>query len=209
MTSPLRACHQVVLCLHQSLCMMKQRNTDAGFTMAGMMAVVGALGVAAAFGAPRLNQQGPAGPAGGFAGDVVKELQRARAEAITTRVPRHAFVYSNRVEIRAAKRSARGTWVAPTLSDPVLRMVHARPGINSFDVTRRPSLPDFTLSPASSKEIVFATSGAGSLGATASTRPSSLHLYINNDTVKVNHPDREYRIDIAPGSGDVSLKTSW
>ena len=177
--------------------------------MAGMMAVVGTLGVAAMVGAPSLRKEASLGPAGGFATEVVQQLERARREAITTRVPHHAFIYSNRVEVRAAKRGPRGTFIAPTLSDPVLHMAYARPGINSFDVTSRAALPDFTLSPAGSKEIAFASSGTGYVGSKAPARPTALYLYINNDTVKVGHPDREYRVDIAPASGVVSLQQKW
>jgi Tfp pilus assembly protein FimT len=186
--------------------MMKQRSSDAGFTVAGVMAVVGLLGVAAAVGgAP--GKKAPGGRGEDYAAQVAEELQRARTEAITTRVPRHAFIYSNRVEIRAAKPGrVRGTWTAPTISDPVLHSVRAKVGVNSFDVSTRRALPDFTLSPTSSKDIVFGTGGAGSLD---SARSGAVQLYINNDTVKVGHADREFRVEVAADSGAVSLHDRW
>jgi Tfp pilus assembly protein FimT len=197
----------VVSCLQLPICMKTLRNTDGGFTMGGIIPVLALLGAAAAVATPgdKAEQKAPAAE-GPFAEQVVAHLQRARAEAVATSVPRYAFVFSNRVEIRAAKR-ARGAWAAPTTSDPVLHAVRARPGINAFDVTGRPSLPAFTLSPTSSKEIVFHATGAASL--TDSVRPTRAHLYISNDTVGNNHPDRALRVDVAPASGTVTLQRKW
>jgi Tfp pilus assembly protein FimT len=199
--------HQVVFCLQLPLCMKTLRNTDGGFTMGGIIPVLAMLGAAAAVATPdgEPAQKAPAAQ-GAFADQVVAQLQRARTEAVATSVPRYAFIFSNRVEIRAAKRS-RGAWAAPTTSDPVLHTVRARPGINAFDLTARRTLPSFTLSPTSSKEIVFHASGAASL--TDSTRPTRAHLYISNDTVGNSHPDRELRLDIAPASGTVTLQRKW
>jgi hypothetical protein len=197
----------VVSCLQSLLCMKTLRNTDGGFTMGGIIPVLALLGAAAAVATPddKSEQKAPAAE-GAFADQVVEQLQRARAEAVATSVPRYAFIFSNRVEVRAAKRS-RGVWAAPTLSDPVLHTVRARPGINAFDVTSRPSLPAFTLSPTSSKEIVFHATGAASLA--DSVRPARAHLYISNDTVSNSHPDRALRVDVFPASGTVTLQRKW
>ena len=137
----------------------------------------------------------------------MRELQRARGEAVTTRVPQYAFVYSNRVEIRAAKRGAGRAWIAPTISDPVLRTVRAKLGIAAVDVTTRSTLPSYLLSETTSKEIVFAPTGDGALS--SSGRPAAVHLYISNDTVTDDHRERSLRVDVAADSGVVTLKRSW
>jgi hypothetical protein len=208
----LRAWEGVVSCLQCLLCMMIQRKTEGGFTVRDVLTVLGLLGVAAlAIPATRSEASAPA-PAsdGSFADQVARELQRTRGEAVTTRVPRYAFIYSNRVEIRAAKRGAgRGAWVAPTTSDPVLRTVRARLGVSAVDVTSRAGLPSFTLTETSAKEIVFGSGGTGALASIRSARPTALHLYITNDTVGNNHPERTARVDIAATSGVVSLGRSW
>ena len=153
------------------------------------------------------RQERGVGPRPGFADQVVRELQRARGEAVTTRVPQYAFVYSNRVEIRAAKRGAGRAWIAPTISDPVLRTVRAKLGIAAVDVTTRSTLPSSLLSETTGKGIVFAPTGTGAL--TSSGRPSAVHLYISNDTVSDDHRERSLRVDIAADSGVVTLKRSW
>ncbi len=194
--------------MHWILCMMNQRKRDAGFSVSGVMGVVSLLGATAMVVAPGKDQSS-AQPAGGFADQVTAELQRARAEAITSRVPQHAFVYSNRVEIRAARPGARpGTWIAPSAAQPALRTVLARPGIITFDVTNRPGLPSFVLSPTLAKEIVFNAAGNGTVAHLAPSR-ASVHLFISQDHLRSDHPDRALRIDIAPTSGSVSLNHFW
>jgi hypothetical protein len=88
-----------------------------------------------------------------------------------------------------------------------LRTVRAKLGTSAVDVTSRTALPAFTLTETTSKEIVFGAAGTGALA--TSSRPSALHLYISNDTVSDDHPQRSHRVDVAAVSGVVSLKRSW
>jgi Tfp pilus assembly protein FimT len=192
--------------------MIIQRKTEGGFSMRDILIVLALLGVGAlslpASKSEASASDGAAARDQGFADQVLRELQRARGEAVTTRVPRHAFVYSNRIEIRAAKRGPGRAFIAPTTSDPVLRTVRAQLGVSTVDVTSRVGLPSFTLSETSAKEIVFGTAGTGALASARAGRPAALHLYITNDTVSDSHPLRAHRVDIAP-SGIVSLVRSW
>jgi Tfp pilus assembly protein FimT len=189
---------------------MNNRNRDAGFTKAELMMVLGMLGAAAIAAGPSFGRSSP-GKAHGYAEEVAQELQRARMEAVTTRVPRYAFIYSNRIEIRAGKRGASRSagLVAPTTDDPVLRTVRARSGLSIWDVARKPGLPSEVLSLTTSKMVVFGTHGAGFIGPSAPTNPAPVYIYINNDRVKSNHPEATFRVDIAPRSGEVALRSSW
>ena len=176
--------------------------------MRDVLIVLALLGVGALFLPASRSEASATAPDQGFAGQVARELRRARGEAVTSRVPRHAFVYSNRIEIRAAKRGPRRTWIAPTTSDPVLATVRARLGISAVDVTSRTGLPSFTLSETTAKEIVFNTAGNGALATARAATPAAIHLYITNDTVSDNHLDRAARVDIN-ASGLVSLARTW
>jgi Tfp pilus assembly protein FimT len=191
--------------------MMNTRNGEAGFTVAELMTVVTIIGAAAAAAVPSFGRDNAAASGRNYAQEVVAELQRARMEAVSTRLPRYAFVYSDRIEIRAAKPGATplAPVVAPTTSDPVLRVVRAKVGTLSFDVTSSKTSPSPALSTTTSKQIVFGNLGAGFIAPTAPVNPTPVYLYINNDTVKSNHPERAFRVDVAPLSGQVSLRRSW
>jgi Tfp pilus assembly protein FimT len=190
---------------------MKRRNSDAGFSVAELMTVVTIIGATAAAAGPSFTRTNNAAAGRAFAQEVTQELQRARMEAVSTRLPRYAFIFSDRIEIRAAKPgpSATAALVPPTTSDPILRTIRARVGISAFDVTSSPSSPALNLSPTSSKQIVFGSMGAGFIAPSAPVSPSPVHLFINNDTVKDNHPERMFRVDVAPLSGQVSLRSKW
>jgi Tfp pilus assembly protein FimT len=182
--------------------MMIQRNTDGGFTVRDILTVLALLG-AAALAAPSARSEASA-PGQGFADQVVRELQRARGEAVATGVPRHALVYSNRVEIRAARRGAGRTWIAPSEMDPALRTVRAKLGVRAVDVTSRTGLPSFVLSETFGKEIVFGAGGTGAL-----SPAGAAHLYISNDTVSDDHAERVARVDIAARTGVATVKRGW
>src|ERR1700741_4488639 len=100
---------------------MERRNSDAGFTVSELMTVVAIMGITAAAAAPSLSRDNAAAGGRAFAEAVTQELQRARMEAVSTRLPRYAFIYSDRIEIRAAKPglSPTAALVAPTVTDPV------------------------------------------------------------------------------------------
>ena len=175
------------------------------------MTVVAIMGAAAAAAVPSLSRDNAAAGGRGYAELVTQELQRARMEAVSTRLPRYAFIYSDRIEIRAARPGASPTaaLIPPTTSDPILHLVRAKVGVSSFDVTGTASTPSSNLSPTTAKQIVFGSMGAGFIAPTAPVSPTPVYLYINNDTVKDNHPERKFRVDVAPLSGQVSLRKKW
>ena len=208
----LRAWAEVVLCLQLPLCMIIQRKTEGGFSMWDVLIVLALLGVGALF-LPASRSEASATDRAtardqGFAGQVARELQRARGEAVTSRVPRHAFVYSNRIEIRAAKRGPRPA-PGPPPPPPTPSCTPSSPGSESAPST---SPAARACPPSSSRRprqgIVFNTAGNGALATARAATPAAIHLYITNDTVSDNHPDRAARIDIN-ASGLVSLARTW
>jgi Tfp pilus assembly protein FimT len=175
------------------------------------MMVVVIMGAAAAAAVPSFGRDRGAASGRGYAQEVAQELQRARLEAVTTRLPRYAFIYSDRVEIRTAKPGATPTaaLIAPTTTDPVLHSIRAKVGVQVFDVTSTATTPSVTLSPTTSKQVVFGTLGGGFLGPSAPINPAPVYVYINNDRVNSNHPERRFRVDVAPLSGQVALRKKW
>ena len=179
--------------------------------MSELMIVVVIMGAAAAAAGPSMGRDNAAASGRGFAQEATQQLQRARMEAVSTRLPRYAFIYSDRIEIRAAKPGATPTAavIAPTTADPILHTIRAKVGTSILDVTSTVAAPSFSLSPTTSKQVVFSTMGAGFIGPVAPGNPIPVYLYVRNDTVNASHPERNFRVDVAALSGLVSLRRSW
>jgi prepilin-type N-terminal cleavage/methylation domain-containing protein len=190
----------------------RRASNDRGFSLTEVLVVVVIIGVAAAIGAPRLTRERVAADGRTFAELAARELQRARIQAVATRLPQYAFVFADRIEIRTAQPGATPSapLVAPTSADPILRLVPAKPDVTVVDVTTAVgSAPSAALSTATGKLVVFTTLGAGFLGPTAPGVPQGVYLYLDNAAVGASHPERHFRIDVAPLTGDVQLRTSW
>lgn len=195
----------------RAACRRPHRPREAGFTLTELLVVVVIIGLVAALGVPRLTRERVSADGRAFAEVVTKELQRARMDAVATRLPQYAFVYSDRVEIRSAKPGATPTapLLAPGTADPLVRQIRAKDGMTVRDVMTAAGTPAATLTPTSAKQVVFSTMGAGFLGPNPPAVPGSVFVYLDNTTVPENHPDRRFRIDIAPLTGSVALRTSW
>jgi Tfp pilus assembly protein FimT len=169
------------------------------------------LGAAAAATGPSLGRQSAAERGRSYAEEVTDVLQRARMEAVSTRLPRYAFIYSDRVEIRSAKPGVTplAAPVAPTAADPVLYTVRSRAGVNGMDVKGTTGSASAQLATSTAKQVVFNTLGAGYIGPTPPVAPAPVYIFISNDTVAASHPDRQLRVDVAPVSGQISLRRGW
>jgi hypothetical protein len=132
-------------------------------------------------------------------------------EAVASRLPMYAFVYADRVEIRSAKPGATpiASVVAPTTSDPILRLIKAKPQTTIFDVTNAIATPSATLTTTTGKQVVFDTLGAGFIGPTAPAAATPVYLYINNAAAPATSLWRRFRIDIAGLTGFVQLNNTW
>lgn len=173
--------------------------------------VVVIVAVVSAIAAPRFTRDRIAAEGREFVNELTRELQRSRMEAISTRLPIHAFFFADRVEIRTARVGATlvAPVIAPTTADPIMRIIRARPRVITYDLNNTLAAPPTALTTATSKELVFSTMGDGFIGPTRPVNPTPVYLYVENTGAPANHPERKYRIEVSALTGYVQLRNGW
>ena len=199
--------------LHGSrhLKLMQTSRQDAGYTLVEVLVVVVIIAILSAIAAPRFTRDRFAADGREFANELTRELQRSRIEAISSRMPMYAFVYSDRVEIRTSKPGATlvAPVVAPTTSDPIMRVIRPKQGITAIDLVNSVGTPSANLTTSTSKQLVFSTMGGGFIGPTPPVNPTPVYLYVENTKAPPAHLERKYRIDISALTGYVQLRNGW
>jgi prepilin-type N-terminal cleavage/methylation domain-containing protein len=190
---------------------LRQQAPDRGFTIVELLVVVVIITILAAIGIPRMTRERVAAEGRDFAALVTSELQRSRMDAVGTRLPQYAFIYADRVDVRSAKPGATPTaaLVAPTIADPIVHSVRAKPGVSVLDVVNAAATPAITLSTTTAKQVIFNSVGVGYLGPTPPAVPAPVIVYIDNTSARAGHPDRHLRVDVSPLTGFVQLVNGW
>ena len=178
-------------------------------TLTELMVVLVIIGIMSALATPMFRRDRIASEGREFASEIARELQRARYQAVSDRLPIRAFVFSDRVELRSAIAGA--TPADPprpaTLADPMLRVI-AQERTSIHDVKTAMAAPGSpVLSSAVYKTIEFSTTGGAQIVGLATT--PAIFIYVRNDAPNVAVTDRNFRIDIAPLTGSSILQEVW
>jgi prepilin-type N-terminal cleavage/methylation domain-containing protein len=184
---------------------------DAAFTLTELMIVVVILGVLAAVATPYMARDRKAVLGKEYAGQVTRDLQRAHIQAVSERLAIRAFVYLDRIELRSwvPGASPGAAPRAPLTSDPLLRTIKTRTGVDIYNVltttTPVPTVP--VLTTAAGVLIDFTTQGQAQFVGQPALSPA--YVFVKNSAVQPSHPDATYRVDLRALTGYVALHTGW
>jgi prepilin-type N-terminal cleavage/methylation domain-containing protein len=189
----------------------RARASAAGFTLTEMMVVVVIIGVISALSLPYIGGDRRAAEARDFASELARGLQVARQRAVSERLPIRAFIYSNRVELRAYISGARPSdpQTAPTTSDPIYQALNARQDTDIVDVlTATSPLPTAqVLSTTSPVMIDFLTQGQVQFVGQPLGTPA--FVFVRKNDLPVGVPNRLFRVDVRAVSGHITVRTGW
>jgi prepilin-type N-terminal cleavage/methylation domain-containing protein len=188
-----------------------QQLDAAGFTLTELMAVVVIIGVLSAIAFPYMGSDRRATEARDFASQVGRGLQVARARAVAERLPMRAFIFRDRLELRAWIQGATPAApdVAPGQSDPSFRVVLARTNTDVVDILAATSPQPSTqiLSTTLPVMIDFFTQGQSQLVGQAPL--TSAFIFVRNSVLPAGVPNRLFRIDVRALTGHVAVRNGW
>lgn len=185
----------------------RSADGDSGFTLIELLVTVVIVGILAAVAAPMMTGDRKESDVRGFTGSLAKDLQRSKNEAVAERLPVHAYFFSDRVEFRIARPGVAlgDPPILPLATDPVIRVLQAKNGVEILDVTTTNTAPSGpVLTTATMVEVQFTTLGGIQVVGQPQWTPA--FIWIRNSTLPANHPFRNARIDVTALTGYVQLR---
>jgi prepilin-type N-terminal cleavage/methylation domain-containing protein len=183
---------------------------SAGFTLTELMVVVVIVGVMGALAAPSFTKDNRAREGRDLAADVARDLQKARVEALSTRLAVRAFVFSDRVELRPwiAGSTQGAAPTAPSTTSPLARDIRAPDGVSFVAVvTPGVAMPGAgALSATTHADIDFTNQGTAQL--VGQPTPTGATIYLRNSRLPANSPDHDFRIDVTALTAYVSVRAN-
>jgi len=185
-------------------------HRSAGFTLTELMVVVVIVGIMGALAAPSFTKDNRAREGRDLAADVARDLQKARTEALSTRLAVRAFVFSDRVELRPwiAGATQGAATTAPTTTSPLARDIRAPDGV-SFVAVVAPGVAipgSGTLSATTHADIDFTNQGTAQL--VGQPTPTGATIYVRNSRLPANSPDHDFRVDVTALTAYVSVRAN-
>jgi prepilin-type N-terminal cleavage/methylation domain-containing protein len=188
---------------------LRRRRFDAGMTLTELMVVMVIIGVLAAASRPLFSRDRVKREARQFASQLARDIQRVRFTAIAERLPQRVFIFSDRAEFRAAIPAAdvNDPPTAAVLTDPTQRVLTAPDRVRVWNVLTVAGTPGASvLTTATQRTINFDTTGVASVVGAAGAR---ITIFIRNTHPGAGAQERDFRIDVQPLTGHVSLVESW
>lgn len=145
-----------------------------------------------------------------FAQTIARDMQRARVQAVSERLPVRVYVFSDRVEFRSATPGATpmAPPVPPNAAAPAQRRIEADPDVRIFDVRQLDTPPAAqTIDAATPVVIEFQATGTARIIGAGPLVPA--FIYVRHNKLPAGDARRQFRVDVTPLTGFVALREAW
>ena len=188
-------------------------NAAMGFSLVELMVVVVIISILAVISAPVLTRDRDEDRVRAFANALAMDFQRTKFQVVSTRLPMHIYLYSDRVEFRETTGVDGGAApTPPTLATPPQRVLRAENGVSIRFVTGTRTPIPTSGGPTTATFVQMQIDGLGRtrrLDNAGNPIEAMSFIWIETSRLSAAHPSRQFRLDISPLTGIVQLRTRW